>query len=145
MDSMRKVKPGDTVRVNYTGRLKDGKVFDTTEGCGCYEFIIGKDGVVPVFEEAVIGMYVGDTKTVTLEAENVFGSRSQKPLLEIDRQQWPKNLKPVSGEIYEIKNGWGEKMIVTVVYTTASHIYVDSNHPLAGEDLVFNIHLIEIL
>ncbi len=142
---MKRVTWGDTVKINYTGRLKDGRMFDSTEGCGPCKFTIGKDGVVPVFEKAVIGMSVGDTKTVTIEAEDAFGSRAQKPLLEIDRKKWPEGLKPIHNDIYEIKNEWGEQMVVTVVYTTAYHIYVDINHPLAGEDLVFNIYLIEVI
>jgi peptidylprolyl isomerase len=157
--AMKQVKPGDRVRFNYNGILDDGTVFDTTydtdacedEGCGCgggggpMELEIGSDHFFPQIEAALVGMSPGDRKTLTIVADDAFGAYDEALISVVPRGQFPADISPEVGDDFELVNDDGESMMVTVIEVDHAEVTLDANHPLAGEDLVFELELVEIL
>lgn len=142
---MAVAKKGDKVKVHYTGRLKDGTVFDTSVERGPYEFAIGKSRIVPGFSEAVIGMKPGESKTVEIPAKEAYGPHRKDMIAKIDRSRLPAHLNPEIGQRLRINQANGQKIPATVVEVSASTVTLDANHPLAGKDLIFDIELLEIV
>ena len=137
-------KHGDTVEVHYTGTLEDGTVFDSSLEREPLEFTLGEGKMIPGFEEAVRGMQVGQSKTVTITADKAYGPHRDDRILLIKREQLPEDLNPEVGQRLQMRQTEGPTIpvIVTEVFETA--IVVDANHPLAGKDLTFEIELLEI-
>lgn len=143
---MRQAKQGDTVRVHYRGRLQDGTEFDASFDGEPLQFTIGGGQVIPGFEEAVVGMNPGDSKTTELPAEKAFGTYREDLVAVVDKSQledW--GLEPEIGERVPIPQPDGSSVDVTVTEVTESEVTVDANHPLAGEDLTLDIELIDIV
>jgi FKBP-type peptidyl-prolyl cis-trans isomerase 2 len=142
--AIQQAKTGDTVKVHYTGRLQDGTVFDTSVGSEPLEFTLGQGQVIPGFEQAVIGMQVGESKTVTIPVDQAYGPRRDDMILEVNRDELPDDLEPEVGMQLQMNHGDGGIVIVTITEVSETTIKVDANHPLAGQDLVFDIELVEI-
>lgn len=138
------VRNGDIVKVHYTGRLQDGTVFDTSVGSEPLEFTIGQGQLIFGFEQAVIGMKVGESKTVTIPVDQAYGPRRDDMILEVERDELPEDLDPRVGMQLQMNQGDGGIMIVTITDVSETTIKVDANHPLAGQDLTFDIELVEI-
>jgi peptidylprolyl isomerase len=143
--SMAKAKNSDTVKVHYTGRVEDGKVFDSSENRDPLLFTIGEGKLIPGFEQAVIGMNPGDTTTIQIPAEQAYGSHREDMIMEVDRNQIPENLKIEVGQQLQLGRPEDQKTIVTITGISESKVTLDANHPLAGMALTFDIRLIEIL
>ncbi|MGH7845932.1 MAG: FKBP-type peptidyl-prolyl cis-trans isomerase [Candidatus Binatia bacterium] len=141
---MRQVKHGDTVRVQYSGKLQDGSVFDASDR-EPLQFTIGEGQVIPGFEEAVVGMNPGDSKTTELPAEKAFGPYQEDMVVVLDKSQFTGQLEPSLGQRVQIAQPDGPPMDVTVTEVTESEVILDANHPLAGKDLTFDIKLIDIV
>lgn len=159
---MAQAKKGDKVLINYTGSLEDGTVFDSTledvecetEGCeeddcccgetGPMEMTIGGGDFFPQIEEALIGMNPGEKKSVVIPAKDAFGEYDTEKVFNVPRSDVPEDLKPEVGDELTLSNDDDEEMEVTVVEVNEESITFDSNHPLAGEDLTFEIELLEI-
>jgi len=141
---MSKAKEGDTVKVHYTGKLKDGKVFDTSREREPLEFTVGDGKVIQGFENAVIGMGPEDTKTVELSSDKAYGPYRKELVASIEKKDLPKNVKPEIGQRLQARQDDGSILLMTVTDTDESSITVDANHPLAGQDVVFDIELLEI-
>jgi peptidylprolyl isomerase len=141
---MRQAKHGDTVRVHYRGELQDGSVFDASDG-EPLQFTIGGGQVMPGFEEAVLGMNPGDSKTAELPAEKAFGPYQEDMVAVLDKSQFIGDEEPEVGQRLQIPQPDGPPVDVTVTGVTESEVTVDANHPLAGEDLTFDIELIDIV
>ena len=140
---MAKANEGKTVKVHYTGRLKDGTVFDTSrEGDQPISFKIGDEQVIPGFEEAVKGMEPGDEKEVTLQPDNAYGERREDLIFELEGENVPGD--PQEGQQLQLKHPSGQMIPVTVTKVEDDTITVDANHALAGKTLVFDIELVEI-
>ncbi|MFC2042316.1 FKBP-type peptidyl-prolyl cis-trans isomerase [Chloroflexota bacterium] len=137
-------KKGDTVTVHYTGMLDDGTVFDSSLEREPLEFTIGSGKVVPGFEEAIIGMQVGDKKTVTIPAEEAYGPHRDDRILLISREKLPEGLNPVVGQRLQLRLMDGRTVLVLVTEVREEEIVVDANHPLAGKDLTFEIELVDV-
>jgi FKBP-type peptidyl-prolyl cis-trans isomerase 2 len=142
--TIQQAKTGDTVKVHYTGRLQDGTVFDTSVGSEPLEFTLGQGQIIPGFEQAVIGMQVGESKTVTIPVDQAYGPRRDDMILEVSRDELPDDLEPTVGLQLQMNQGDGGIMIVTITEVSETTIKIDANHPLAGQDLVFDIELVEI-
>jgi len=142
---MAGAKNADTVKVHYTGKLTDGTIFDDSLNREPLEFTIGKNNLIAGFENAVIGMNVGDWKTVNIPAEEAYGPHMKEMVVEVDRKQLPADLKPVIGAQLQVTQDEGQEIVVSITKITETHVTLDANHPLAGKDLVFEIKLIEIL
>jgi peptidylprolyl isomerase len=149
---MTQAKRGDRVKVNFTGTLEDGTIFDSTvlesenpEETGPMELTIGEEDIFPEIEEALVGMAPGDKKTVFIPADDAFGPYDEENVFSIDRAQLPDEPFPDVGQEVELTDEDGESLMATVVEIGESDITFDTNHPLAGEDLNYEIELIEIL
>ena len=137
-------KDSDTVKVHYTGTLDDGTVFDTSIEREPLEFTLGEGMLIPGFEEAVKGMQVGQSKTVTIPAEEAYGPYLDDLIIVVERSQLPEGLDPEVGQVLEVTQEDGRTGVVTVIDVSETTITVDANHPLAGKDLTFEIKLVEI-
>ena len=141
---MTEAKKGDKVKIHYTGRLQDGSVFDSSNGRDPLQFNIGSGQVIQGFDEAVIGMRVGDSKTVEIPCKKAYGERNPSMVMEVDRKHVPAGLDPVVGQKLELGSPGGEIIKVTVIKVDDKNITLDANPPLAGEDLTFDIELVEV-
>jgi len=143
---MAQAKQGDMVRVHYHGTLEDGTVFSSTyEEKEPFEFTIGKGNVLPGFEQAVIGMNVGDTKSVSIPPEEAYGLHRQEFVFVMNRAQAPAGLNLELGKKLQIRANQGETRIATITAITEDSVVLDANDPLAGKSLNFEIELIKIL
>ncbi len=138
---MAQVKKGDKVKVNYTGKLDDGTVFDSSEGRSPLEFTVGSGQVIKGFDEGVEGMEVGETRTVHIPVDKAYGESRKDLVVEVKRAELPPNIEFQVGQQYQITRPGGQPMVVTVKDTDEDKITLDGNHPLAGEDLNFDITL----
>jgi peptidylprolyl isomerase len=137
-------KAGDTVQVHYTGKFDDGSVFDSSAGREPLEFTVGSGQVIPGFEQAVEGMAVGQTKTVTIPAAEAYGDRVAEAVLQVPREQLPPDLEPEVGQQLVMQSRDGRQIPIVVVEVTEDSITIDANHPLAGRDLTFEIELVSV-
>jgi len=143
---MAQAKQGDTVRVHYHGTLDDGTVFSSTYAeKEPFEFTIGKDSVLPKFEQAVIGMNDGDTKTISIDPEDGYGQHKKEFVFVMDRANAPVEIKLEIGKRLQVSSNQGKKSIATITAITEDSVVLDANDPLAGKSLTFKIELIEVL
>ena len=136
---------GNSVQVYYTGKLSDGTIFDSSAGRAPLEFKIGSNAVIPGFEKAVVGMAVGEKKTITIPADEAYGPHKDTMVGEISWNQLPKDLKPQVGQTLQSTQSDGSVIMVTITKITDTTVTIDANHPLAGLDLTFEIELVKIL
>ena len=141
---MTLAKHGDTVQVHYTGSLADGTVFDSSRERQPLEFTLGEGQVIPGFDQAVLGMQHGESKQVVILADDAYGQYQDDMVFEVDREQLPPNFTPTLGEQYQIQQGDGTPMVVTVSEISPDAVTLDANHPLAGYDLTFDLELVGI-
>jgi peptidylprolyl isomerase len=141
---MAQAKMGDTVSVHYTGKLEDGTVFDSSEGRDPLQFSIGSGQLIPGFEQAVIGMAPGESKTAQIPADEAYGSYHPEMVLVVERQQIPTEVPVSVGLQLQIQQQGGTSIPVMITDVSGSQVTLDANHPLAGEDLTFEIQLMEI-
>ena len=141
---MVQAKSGDTVKVNYTGRLESGEVFDSCVDREPLEVTLGSGQVISGFEEVLVGMSEGESKTVTIPVENAYGHYHEEMVMEVDKERLPEGAEPTEGQQYQVSQPSGESYIVTVTGVSASKVTLDANHPLAGKDLTFDIELLAI-
>lgn len=141
---MAQAKSGDAVKVNYVGKLDDGTVFANSTTREPLQFIIGEERIIPAFEEAVIGMNPGESKTARIPADEAYGPHQEELVRVINRSQMPTGLEPEAGQRLSLSEAGGREILVTVTDFSESSVTLDANHPLAGEDLVFDIELVEI-
>jgi peptidylprolyl isomerase len=142
---MTQAENGSVVKVHYTGKLKDGSVFDTSVDRDPLQFAVGEGRIIPGFEQAIIGMKAGESKTVTVPSDQAYGPHHEDLLLVVDRDQIPSHLTPEVGQRLEIHQTDGQTIPVTVTEVSDASITLDANHPLAGEALIFDIQLVEIV
>jgi len=138
------VKKGDTVKIHYTGRIKDGQVFDSSKEREPIEFEIGSGRVIAGVDKGVIGMKPGEKKEVTVPPQEGYGEYEQKLLIDVPMDKMPEDIKPEVGMRLQIVNDMGQPLPVLVTEVNDESVKLDANHPLAGKDLVFNIELVEI-
>jgi peptidylprolyl isomerase len=149
---MAQAKKGDMVKVHYTGKLDDGSVFDSSEcaddDCGCssgpLEFTIGEGQVIPGFEQAVEGMNIGESKTVHIPVDQAYGERIEEMVAQVPRGDLPPDMEPEVGHQLEVTQEDGNVFQVLITEVTEAGITIDANHPLAGQNLNFDIRLVEI-
>ena len=137
-------KNGNIVQVNYTGTLQDGTIFDTPVGYEPLEFTLGEGQVIPGFEQAVLGMKIGESKTVTIPADDAYGPHRDDLILVIDREELPTGLTPEVGQQLQMTRPDGGMIIVAITKVSDKTVTIDANHPLAGKDLTFEIELAKI-
>ncbi|MBE9520224.1 MAG: peptidylprolyl isomerase [Proteobacteria bacterium] len=141
---MTQAKNGDTVKIHYTGKMTDGTVFDTSSNKDPLQFTLGSGQVIPGFDEAVTGMAAGEMKTAEIPCDKAYGQRDDNLIIVVDKKDVPVELKPEVGQRLEVGSQSGELLAVTVIEVGEENITLDANPPLAGEDLTFEIELLEI-
>lgn len=141
---MSEAKSGDTVKVHYTGTLSDGTEFDSSRGQEPLEFTLGQGQMISGFEEAVVGMTLGENKTVTLASEEAYGERNEAMVQEVPRSAIPPEIKLTEGMLLQAQGPDGETLRFTVADFNEEAVTVDGNHPLAGRDLTFQLELVQI-
>jgi FKBP-type peptidyl-prolyl cis-trans isomerase 2 len=142
---MAQVKDSDTVKVHYTGKLEDGTVFDSSAEREPLKFEMGQGQVIKGFEEAVIGMNPGDSKTTIIPADKAFGPHSEDMVIEVEREQFPEDMELNVGQRLQVPQPGGQPVLVTIAEVSEKTVMLDGNHPLAGKELTFDIHLVEIV
>lgn len=142
---MPEAKTGDKVKVHYTGKLADGTQFDSSVNQEPLEFTLGAEEVIPGFEQAVVGMTPGDSKTTTINPDEAYGLYDDELLLEVERDQFPPDINPEIGQRLQLHQADGEVFGAVVTDFDDETVTLDANHPLAGQALTFEIELLEIV
>ena len=142
--NMQQVKKGDTVKVHYHGKLTNGTTFDSSEGREPLEFEVGSGMVIPGFDEGVAGMSIGDKKTIHIPADQAYGQKEEHMIMEFPRDRFPEDMVPEVGMQLNMSNGSGQNFPVVITEVRETVVVLDANHPLAGEDLVFDLELVAI-
>jgi peptidylprolyl isomerase len=141
---MQQAKNGDKVKVHYHGRLTSGETFDKSEGREPLEFEIGSGMVIKGFDTGVTGMTVGDKKTITIPFNEAYGPRNPDMIIEMPKDRFPKDMEIEVGMPLGMSDGQGQQFQVVVTEIKDDMVLLDANHPLAGQDLVFDLELVSI-
>ena len=137
---MAGISAGDKVRIHYTAKLEDGTLVDSSEGKDPLEFEAGSDQLIPGVSNAVIGMAVGDAKSVTVTPEQGYGEHHPEAVQQVPKDQFPPEVK--AGDMFKAVTPGGEVM-VRVTEVVDDTVTVDANHPLAGQTLLFDLEVVE--
>lgn len=142
---MTQVKTGDAVKVHYTGRLQDGTTFDSSDGREPLSFTVGAGMVIKGFDNALIDMQVGESKTVEIPVLDAYGPANPEMILEFPNTQFPEDMKPEVGLTLHLSDNMGNNIPATIIEVKEETVIIDANMPLAGKDLIFDIELVEIV
>lgn len=142
---MRQASNGDTVKVHYTGRLEDGTEFDSSISRQPLEFRIGENRVIRGFEQAVIGMALGESKTAKIAAADGFGPHHDELVLQVERSQFSDDVEPQVNQQVQVSRADGQTFAAMITDVSSSTVTLDANHPLAGKDLTLDIQLVDIV
>jgi FKBP-type peptidyl-prolyl cis-trans isomerase SlpA len=140
---MRKVQNGDTVKVNYTGKLEDGTIFDSSmvEGREPLTAKLGEGMLIKGFESGLMDMTIGETKTVEIDPSNAYGEYQQEAIQEVNKSEMPGEVEV--GMSLQANTEYGPINFV-VKEVKEETVVLDANHPLAGQKLIFDLELVEI-
>lgn len=141
---MSKAKDGDTVKVHYTGTLADGEVFDTSAEREPLEFTLGQGQLIPGFEKAVVGMGVGESAKIDIPSDEAYGEVREDLIIAVPKNQLPDDVEPKVGMQLQVNQPNGQPVPVRVAEVGETELKLDANHPLAGQDLTFEIELVEV-
>lgn len=142
---MQQVKEGDLVKVHYTGKLVNGEQFDSSVGREPLEFTVGAGQMIKGFDAALPGMSIGDKKTVNIAAADAYGEKDPNAIIRFPKENVPADMKIEPGMQLTLSNQQGQPFPVVVTAVEDDAIVLDANHFLAGEELVFDIELVEIV
>ena len=142
---MTLAKEGDKVKVQFIGTLEDGTIFGRTDQDEPFEFTLGAKQVLPKFDQAVIGMREGDTKTISIPPEEAYGHYDEDLVFSAEKSEIPAHIAPEVGKKIRIQLASGHMAIVTVKKIEEDRIIFDGNDPLAGKKLIFEVELLEIV
>ncbi len=141
---MAQAKMNDTVIVHYTGSFTDGEVFDSSIDCEPLEFNIGQGMAIPGFENGIIGMQAGDSKKITIPAEDAYGPHREDLLTTIERSQIPASIDLQIGMILQMRSPEGGTTNVSIRDINPESVILDLNHPMAGKELIFEVNLVKV-
>jgi FKBP-type peptidyl-prolyl cis-trans isomerase 2 len=141
---MSVAKKDNVVKVHYTGKLDNGEIFDTSKEREPLEFKIGEGKLIAGFEKGVIGMKLQESKTIKIASKEAYGEKKPELMIEVKKQQLPDNMTPEIGMELVSRRQDGQEQIVKIAEVKDATVVIDANHPLAGEDLTFEIKLVEI-
>ncbi len=142
---MAQVKKGDKIKVHYHGKLTDGETFDSSAGREPLEFEVGSGMVIPGFDNGVTGMTVGEKKTVNIPYDEAYGPKNPAMLIEMPKDRFPKDMEIELGMSLGMSDQDGQQFQVTIAEIKEEVVMLDANHPLAGQDLIFDLELVEIV
>ena len=152
------VKKGDKIKVHYTGKFEDGTIFDSSEACHHHheeghhhhhshdplEVEVGAGYVIKGFDDALVGMKVGEKKTVTISPEEGYGQPMEQMIIKVKKDQFPPEPEPQVGMDLELSGQDGSVIPATITHIEGDDVTIDANHPLAGKTLIFDLTLVEI-
>ena len=138
-------KKGDRVKANYTLKDSNGKVVETSVGTAPIEFTIGEGKVIPGIENAITGMKVNESKSITVPPKDGYGDREEKKVFKYERKNAPSDFNPRIGDMVQLHRPNGAALPVKVLVSDQKHFTMDANHPLAGKELQFDLELLEII
>ncbi len=141
---MTKAKNGDTVQVHYVGKFEDDTIFDSSEGKAPLEIKLGSGEIIQGFNDAIVGMSIGEKKSTTIPAEKAYGPHQKELLMEVGHEQFPPEIIPEIGQKIQLTQPDGQEVTVAVTKMNDTIVTLDANPPLAGKDLLFDIELVEI-
>jgi len=136
------VKNGDTVKVHYVGKYENGEVFDSSLEKEPLEFTVGNKQVIPGFEEGIIGMEIGEKKTINVPFDKAYGPFREELVFPVEKSKLPEDIS--EGQYLEVHQPDGNNFVVRVSEIKDDTAYLDANHPLAGKNLVFEVEVISI-
>jgi len=142
---MDQAKSGDKVKVHYNGTLEDGSIFDSSYQKDPIEFTIGEKKLIPGFEDAVVGMNIGEKKAVLIPAPEAYGLHQKELVAVVKKAQLPSNIELKTGIVLQVTSESGVPINFAVAEIAEETVTLDANHPLAGKDLNFEINLLKIL
>ncbi|MBT1248606.1 MULTISPECIES: peptidylprolyl isomerase [unclassified Thermosipho (in: thermotogales)] len=137
------IKKGDKVLVHYVGRFEDGEIFDSSEGKEPLQFVVGERQVIPGFEEQIIGMEVGEKKTINVPYDKAYGEYREDLVFPVEKEKLPEDVQV--GQFFEVHQPDGGTFVVRVSEVNEDKIMLDANHPLAGKNLIFDVEIVSIL
>lgn len=141
---MNKAEMGDHVQVHYTGTLKEGQVFDSSEGREPLAFTIGAGQMIMGFDAGVRGMKEGEKKRLEIPSEQAYGAFREDLVMEVSRDQFPADTDPKEGMRFQFSSEEGHQMVLTVTRVGEENVVLDGNHELAGQDLIFDVTMVSI-
>jgi peptidylprolyl isomerase len=141
---MTQVKTGDKVKVHYHGKLTTGETFDTSEGRDPLAFEVGSGMVIKGFDDGVTGMKVGEKKTIHIPVNEAYGPKNSDMMIKMPKDRFPEDLQVQIGMPLMMSDQSGQQYQVVVTEIGESEITLDANHPLAGQDLIFDLELVAI-
>lgn len=141
---MQQVKKGDTVKVHYHGKLSSGETFDSSEGRDPLAFEVGSGMVIKGFDDGVTGMSVGDKKTLQIPVDQAYGAKNPDMIIPMPKDRFPQDMEIEVGMPLVMSDQNGQQFQVIVTEISEEAITLDANHPLAGQDLTFDIELVAI-
>jgi peptidylprolyl isomerase len=139
------VKKGDVIRVHYTGTLNDGSQFDSSVGRSPLEFTVGAGQMIAGFDAGVLGMSIGEKKTIQIDPDNGYGQKDPNAIIEFPASNVPEGMQVEVGMKLNLQNQYGQPVPVEVIEVKEEVIIMDANHFLAGKDLIFEVELVEIV
>lgn len=142
---MAQVKSGDKIKVHYHGKLTTGETFDSSEGREPLEFEVGSGMVIPGFDAGVTGMVIGEKKTITIPVEEAYGPANPSMVIEMPKDRFPADMELAVGMPLVMSDHQGQQFQVVVKDIKEDAVTLDANHPLAGQDLIFDLELVEIV
>lgn len=142
---MAQAKSGDKVKVHYHGKLVNGETFDTSEGREPLEFELGSGMVIKGFDDGVTGMQVGELKTIQIPVDQAYGQPSAEMIFDVPKENFPPDMVLEVGMPLMMNDQAGNQLPVNVIEIKENSVQLDANHPLAGQDLVFTLELVEIV
>jgi peptidylprolyl isomerase len=142
--NMIQARDGDTVKVNYTGTLEDGRVISTSQGGPPLEVNIGSGEHIQGFEKGLIGMKLGDTKTIVIPPEEAHGPKREELIVTVPKNDFPESITPAIGKRVRMKKPEGGHFEVTIKDVDEDTLTLDANHPMAGETIIFQVQLVEV-
>ena len=141
---MSTVKNGDVVKVHYTGKLVNGEQFDSSADREPLEFTVGAGQMIKGFDDAMPGMNLGEKKTINIAPEDGYGPRNEEAIIEFPKENVPAEMVIEPGMPLTLSDQAGNPVPVIVVEVKDDIIILDANHFLAGQELIFDIELVEI-
>ncbi|MBT5855405.1 peptidylprolyl isomerase [bacterium] len=142
---MSAAKSGDKIKVEYRGTLTNGEEFDNWERHGQpLEITLGEGQVIPGFESALMGMTINEEKTVAIPVDKAYGDRREEMIFKVPKSEIETDMELVVGQPMQVGGPDGQTAVVVVTEITDAEVTLDANHPLAGEDLTFELKLVEI-
>ena len=135
---------GDTVTIDYVLRKSDGEVVGNTQQVGPQAVELGSGQIFPQIEQALTGMEVGEEKTVSIPSDQAFGARNEQLVIDIPRSNLPPEPAPQPGMALQAQSPDGQPMTLHILEVGDETIKADGNHPLADEDVTFDLTLRDI-